>query len=127
VLAVWAGVSVYRLARDPLPLWPLRAGGVQTWTELRSAISRSQLERLAFAIKVYYLAFGTAPDSLETLLDQGLLRRSDLVDPWSRPFAYRPLGAGFIISGRDANGEVDPEMTLTQPLQVSGTVAASNP
>jgi hypothetical protein len=117
VLAAWAGVAVYRLARDPVPLWPLRAGGGQTWTEIGCAISRSQLERLAFAIKVYYLAFGAVPDSLETLLDQGLLRRSDLLDPWSRPFAYRPLEGGFILSARDASGEIDPDLTLTQPLQ----------
>jgi hypothetical protein len=127
VLAVWAGICVFRLVRDPLPLWPLQGGGGQTWTEFRSAISRSQLERLAFAIKVYYLAFGTAPDSLETLLDQGLLRRSDLVDPWSQPFAYHPLGAGFIISARDASGEVDPDLTITQPLQASGAVPTANP
>lgn len=128
VLALWAGAMAYRQATSPRPLWPLRAGETEsTWSQIRGCISRSQLERLAFAIRVYYLAFGATPPSVETLLDQGLARRSDLVDPWERPFVFRPLEGGFMIAGRDAAGEVGPDLTLTHALPAVGVVSPREP
>ncbi len=123
-LAAWAGLAAWRLVLSPLPLWPLDTQEGQTWSEIRSCISRSQLERLAFAIRVYYLAFGASPASLESLLDQGLVRRTDLIDPWGRPFQFQVMGPGFVIAGFDAGGEPSPDLTLTQALPAAGVVSS---
>ena len=124
VLLAWSGAALYRLARDPQPLWPVGRAEEETWSRIRACISRSQLERIVFATRVYYLAFGTSPGSLETLLDQGLVKRADMVDPWGRPFLYRSLEGGFMVAGHDAAGEVDPELTLTQTVTAGGKIAA---
>ena len=123
LLVAWSGAMLYRAIEAPRPLWPLPGGESQTWSQIRTCISRSQIERLVFAVKVYYLAFGTSPASLDSLLDQGLARRSDLLDPWDRPFLFRPMEGGFVIAGYDAEGELDPDLTLTQQLPASGVVS----
>ena len=68
------------------PLWPLTGQEAESRARIQVSIGHSQLERLGFAIKVYYLAFGSSPRSLDALLERSLIRPGDLVDPWGVPF-----------------------------------------
>ena len=126
LLALACVAALVHMARSPMPLWPLAGAESETWSQLRSCISRTQIERLGFAVKVYYLAFGVPPATLDSLLTEGLVGRRDLVDPWERPFTYRPMETGFIIAGYDAAGEASPDLTLTASLPAAGVVKASD-
>ncbi|MEE9219137.1 MAG: DUF4388 domain-containing protein [Acidobacteriota bacterium] len=127
LLALWCVVALARMVGAPRPLWPLADRSSESWSQIRTSISRSQIERLAFAIKVYYLAFGASPDSLESLIERGLARQRDLYDPWGRPYHFLTTQGGYILAAYDDSGtELDPELTLAETLPALGVIGSGS-
>ncbi len=62
---------------------------------LHEVMARNQIDALAFQIQVYRATHGRYPPALDMLVEEGILGSADLVDPWGREFAYRPLAGGF--------------------------------
>ncbi len=58
-------------------------------------VSRAQVERLRAALEVYRVENGAYPESLQALVDAGLVRTRDLSYPWTTPYAYRRAGDGY--------------------------------
>lgn len=56
---------------------------------------RYQEERIRGALEVFRLERGYYPNSLDPLVQAGLLRRRDLSYPWDAAWWYRPDGAGY--------------------------------
>ncbi len=67
-------------------------------------VSRSRLERLDRAIQASDLATGAPPRTLEELVNQGLVDRNYLRDPWARPYHYALTGSGYLLSAVDDTG-----------------------
>ncbi len=123
VLAVACLGTVARQVHAMRPLWPLAGQEGKSWAQIQMSIGHSQLERLGFAIKVYYLAFGASPDSLDELLERGLIRSADMIDPWGREFHYLQMDGGYVLAAYDRFGDgLDSELRLLEALPGAGVV-----
>ncbi|MEE8111862.1 MAG: DUF4388 domain-containing protein [Acidobacteriota bacterium] len=116
-LAILLGGLLVTSAWNPLNRGnSLVAGFQQVFSDWSVASSRARLERVGYAINLYYLLHGNHPRSLEVLLVENLLRRDDLLDPWGKPYLYRALPSGFRLWGTDVFGEVRSELTLEEGI-----------
>ena len=75
---------------------------------LLEGVSHSRLDRLDRAVQAHQLARRTLPKTLEDLVTAGLIDRSYLKDPWSRPYHYALTENGYLLSAVDDRGRTDP-------------------
>jgi hypothetical protein len=112
VLALVAAGSILTASHNPLNgLAVLRFGDPISASLLRQT-SLSRMERIRYALQVYFLQNKGFPKDLNYLVLGGLLRSADLKDPWGSEYLYRPLVGGFEIQGKDRSGVVDPTLSL---------------
>ena len=71
---------------------------------LLQAVSRTRLERLDRAVLASYMR-GKEPRTLEEVVNQSLVDRSYLRDPWARPYHYALTQDGYLLSGVDDAGK----------------------
>jgi len=83
---------------------------------LMEAVSRSRLERLDRAIMAFHLTRGAAPKTLEALAEEGLVDRSYLKDPWSRPYHYALTDSGYLLNAVDDAGKNAPGTLIERTL-----------
>jgi len=55
-----------------------------------SWLARLQMEKIATALKRYYVDKVEYPESLEALAKSNLISREQALDPWGKPFVYEP-------------------------------------
>jgi len=72
--------------------------GMEEVRSIRDAIARSRMQRIDFAIQVYYLLNRGYPENLKYLVTAHLLRPSAILDPLGRPFEYQVLPGGYRIA-----------------------------
>ena len=65
---------------------------------IRDAIARSRMQRIDFAIQVYYLLNRGYPENLKYLVTAHLLKPAAILDPLGRPFDYQVLPGGYRIA-----------------------------
>jgi uncharacterized protein DUF4388 len=71
---------------------------------LLQGVSRTRLERLDRAVLASDLAHAAPPRTLEELVNESLVDRSYLRDPWARPYHYALTSNGYLLSGVDDAG-----------------------
>ncbi len=72
---------------------------------LLQAVSRTRLERLDRAVLASDYMKGKEPHTLEEGVNQSLVDRSYLRDPWERPYHYALTSDGYLLSGVDDAGK----------------------
>ena len=72
---------------------------------IRDDIARSRMQRIDFAIQVYYLLNRGYPENLKYLVTAHLLRPSAILDPQGNPFEYQVLPGGYRIACAPAGTE----------------------
>jgi hypothetical protein len=72
---------------------------------LLQAVSRTRLERLDRAVLASDYMKGKEPRTLEEVVNQSLVDRSYLRDPWARPYHYALTSDGYLLSGVDDAGK----------------------
>jgi len=82
---------------------------------VRDSIAWSRMQRIDFAIQVYYLRNRGYPESLSRLVTEHLLRPAAIVDPLGRPFEYAILPGGYKISFRTAESDAHPIELINAP------------
>jgi Domain of unknown function (DUF4388) len=92
---------------------PLLSG---SYALMLDAVTEARLARLDRAVQAYRLATGSLPRTLEDLVRAGLVDRSYLKDPWSRPYHYAQTESGYLLSGLDDRGRKVPATTLERAL-----------
>jgi hypothetical protein len=97
----------------------IRSDEVRT---IRDAVARSRMQRIDFAIQVYYLRNRGYPEGLTRLVTDHLLRPSAIQDPLGHPFAYEILPGGYRISFSPERGSGKWISIINVP-----SVAASGP
>jgi hypothetical protein len=65
---------------------------------IRDSIARGRMQRIDFAIQVYYLRNRGYPENLARLVTEHLLKPAAILDPLGRPFKYEVLPGGYKIS-----------------------------
>ena len=85
---------------------------------LRDGVSYSRLERLDRALVAFHLVFGVIPTTLDELVSEGLVDRSYLRDPWSRPYHYETTsnGNGYVLQAVDEHGKMVPGSLIVRDL-----------
>ena len=72
---------------------------------LLQAVSRTRLERLDRAVLASDYMKGKEPHTLAEVVNQSLVDRSYLRDPWERPYHYALTQDGYLLSGVDDAGK----------------------
>src|SRR6266853_5464837 len=72
--------------------------------ELRESISRGRLQRVDFAIQVYYLLNRGYPADLHLLVTTHLLDPRAIEDPWGRSFTYEVIAGGYRLAATPPDG-----------------------
>ena len=75
---------------------------------LRDGVSQARLERLDRALVAFHLVYGVLPTTLDELVTEGLVDRSYLADPWSRPYHYETTEKGYVLQAVDEHGKKVP-------------------
>ncbi|MFQ5876090.1 MAG: DUF4388 domain-containing protein [Acidobacteriota bacterium] len=65
---------------------------------IRGEVGRSRLQRVDFALRVYYLLNRGYPVDLGYLVTSHLLHPEAIRDPWGRPFRYEVVPDGYRLS-----------------------------
>lgn len=85
---------------------------------IRNAIARSRMQRIDFAIQVYYLLNRGYPENLKYLVTAHLLRPAGILDPVGRPFEYQILPGGYRIA-------FSPNETQSEPIEIVNSPEAT--
>jgi hypothetical protein len=105
-----AGLLVQR--RSPFAVTGLPPVLHRSHTALLDGSARSRLARLERAVQAWQATHGAPPVALEDLVRAGLVDRSYLLDPWSRPFHYETSAGGYLLSAVDESGASRSDATL---------------
>jgi hypothetical protein len=97
-----AGLAVQR--RSPFAVTGLSPALSGSYEGVLEGAARSRLARLERAIEAWRATHGSPPAALEDLVRAGLVDRSHLVDPWTRPFRYEAGPEGYLLSAVDESG-----------------------
>jgi hypothetical protein len=112
LLGILAALSFATLAWNPLNGVSLFRGLHPVQIEFRRQVSRTRLERLHFAIQVFFLQNREYPQDLKYLVVRGLLRPEDLRDPWDRDYIYKTATWGYELAGLDMLGNPDTDLRI---------------
>ncbi len=82
------------------------------WSLLRESVTWSRLARLDKAIRAWQVTYGTLPQTLEELVQAGLVDGSYMWDPVRRPYHYEVGPTGYLLSAVDDAGRSRPELVL---------------
>jgi len=105
-----AGLLVQR--RSPFAVTGLPPVLQRSYAAVLDGAARSRLARLERAVEAWRATHGAPPPALADLVRAGLVDRSYLHDPWSRPFHYETGGGGYLLSAVDASGASRADATL---------------
>jgi hypothetical protein len=100
-----AAAGIYATRTTPFAVSGLPPLLKSTEDLLLQGVSRTRLERLDRAILASDYVYGDPPRTLEELVNQGLVDRSYLRDPWARPYHYALTSNGYLLSGVDDAGK----------------------
>jgi hypothetical protein len=82
------------------------------WALLQESLTWSRLARLDQAIRAWQATYGAPPQTLEELVQAGLVDRSYLWDPARRPYHYELGATGYLLSAVDDSGQSRPDLML---------------
>lgn len=114
ILGIWVVLSLGTAFLNPLNGLALLRGGHPVSDGYMRQVSRTKLERLDYAVQVFYLQNRGFPQNLEYLVVGGLVSLDDLRDPWGRPYGYHPTAAGYALQGFLSTGVEDPLLTIEE-------------
>jgi len=100
-----AVVGVYTMRATPFAVSGQPPLLKSTEDLLLQAVSRTRLERLDRAVLASDYMKGKEPHTLEEVVNQSLVDRSYLRDPWERPYHYALTQDGYLLSGVDDAGK----------------------
>jgi hypothetical protein len=106
---VWNKVSPWAVSGRPPLLRPAIAEG-------RSWLAEARLDRLDRAVRAYALAYGKRPGKLGDLVEVGLVDRTQMLDPWSRPYHYALTRQGYLLMALDGAGQAIPGLRIERVL-----------
>lgn len=94
--ALWGACEFYWRWTTPEQV---AAGSIApTADALRQLHTNRQLDRIDAAIQVYRLRHGIWPDSIQTVVAEGLLSTETLSEPgFVRSYYYRPAGTSYVL------------------------------
>jgi uncharacterized protein DUF4388 len=112
ILGIMVVISFLTATMNPLNGLALHPAKQPVLADFRQQVSRTRLERIHFAVQVYFLQNRGYPQDLNYLVVAGLLQPDDLRDPWDREYLYRTATWGYELQGLSPEGEADPALLI---------------
>jgi len=112
ILAILVTASFATAFLNPLNAFSVLTGSHPALVRYFRQVSRTRLERLSYAIQVYYLQNRGYPQDLNYLVVGGLLTPGDLRDPWDQEYRYTPLPWGYDLEGASPEGKMDASLKI---------------
>jgi hypothetical protein len=84
----------------------------ESWHLLVAGETWSRLSRLDRAIQAWRATYGSLPQTLQKLVEAGLVDRTYLYDPARRPIHYEISADGYLLSAVDDGGRSRPDALL---------------
>ena len=116
LLFLLAAISFATSFNNPLNGLSVLSGTDPTVVHYLQQVSRTRLERLDYAVQVYYLENRGYPQDLNYLVVGRLLAPGDLRDPWGREYLYKPLAMAYQIQGLTPRGTPDSTLEIQTVL-----------
>jgi len=85
-------------------------------TVVTTGKSAEKIIKLNNAIVVYYDMYHKMPGSLNDVVNSGIIKKSDVIDPWNKEYNYEAYEECYAIKGTDKTGKVRKELYILQFL-----------
>jgi hypothetical protein len=112
LVALLAAGGLAAQASSPFAITGRPAVVERGWALLRDSLTWSRLARLDQATRAWQATYGAPPQTLEELVQAGLVDRSYLWDTARRPYHYEVGSTGYLLSAVDDAGQSRPELML---------------
>ncbi|MFC1852765.1 type II secretion system protein GspG, partial [candidate division CSSED10-310 bacterium] len=91
---------------------------MQTGHEILADVNQIRIDKIHFALKIYYLNNRSFPNSLENLVDEQYIQQKDLQDVWGNSFQLTLMEQGFQLSsiGPDGVPKTSDDMVITDQI-----------
>jgi len=97
---------------NPLNGLSLLEGTHPAVKDFRHQVSQTRLERLNYAVQVFFLQNRGYPQDLNYMVVGGLVQPQDLRDPYDREYLYRTVSWGYELQGLTPEGAPDPTLLI---------------
>jgi hypothetical protein len=84
----------------------------ESWDLVADGVTWSRLSRLDQAIQAWRATYGSLPQTLQKLVEAGLVDRTYLYDAARRPIHYETSSDGYLLSAVDDGGRSRPDALL---------------
>jgi len=111
LLAIVAGGLYWQLTSWPRILEAQKSG----MTEVKEIQARADLKKVEYGLKIYTTLRGKAPDNLDALVMDGILRQSDIIDPWNNRFQFNVKKNEFVLYSTGADAFLSKDNVYLQP------------
>jgi hypothetical protein len=112
ILGLLVAASFLTAAWNPLNDLSLLRGTHPAVKSFRHQVSQTRLERLHYAVQVFFLQNRGYPQDLNYMVVGGLVQPQDLRDPWDREYLYRTVSLGYELQGLTPDGAPDPTLLV---------------
>jgi len=116
LVALLAAAGAFAQARSPFAVTGLSPVLRQSYHDVVEAVTVSRLQRLDLALQAHHLATGDPAESLQEVVNRGLVDDAYLTDPRGRPYHYVPRGTGYLLSAVDDQGRDRPGAIIERTL-----------
>jgi Domain of unknown function (DUF4388) len=116
VLAVLVLVFAIFSYSDPMKLPFYHFFQDQDSENLNKGISGTRIALIDSAIVTYFYANGELPETLQDLTTSHYLGSESLFDPWQKSYGYQVNGTGYVLTGYNSQGSMDPALTVHRVL-----------
>lgn len=111
-----AAASVFAHRAEPFAILSRPPALRPSYDRMVEGVRLARLERLDRSVVAFRMRNGAVPGTLEELVEQGLVDRTYLKDPWERPFHYAITENGYLLSAVDDAGRKIPRTTIERIL-----------
>ena len=112
ILGLLVAASFLTAGRNALNDLSLLDGTHPAVKSFRHQVSQTRLERLHYAVQVFFLQNRGYPQDLNYMVVGGLVQPEDLRDPWDREYIYRTVSWGYELQGLTPEGAPDPTLLV---------------
>ena len=112
VLGLVVAASLLTAGWNPLNGLSLLEGTHPAVKDFRHQVSQTRLERLNYAVQVFFLQNRGYPQDLNYMVVGGLVQPQDLRDPYDREYLYRTVSWGYELQGLTPEGAPDPTLLI---------------
>ncbi len=112
VIALIAMASLVTSWNNPFSFYKTASRYMPVAEDIKLSISRNRLEKINFALQVYFFNFRKYPSDLSYLVASGIVSQKELMDPWGRPYSFELGKSSYLVYGFNSEGGKSQELVV---------------